>query len=251
VVGYASGLMPLTTTSAVPLADGRALAALGEGVVGALHPGAGAGRYDRHAALYDRLVGARAYNRLVWGADVDDYVAFAREAVDTATGPLLDGGCGTAVFTAAAYRETERPLVLVDRSRAMLERAAARVRDGAAPVTLVQGDLHDLPFAPGRFATVCAFAVLHVLEDPWAALRALRDQLAPGGELFASMLVADRGAPSRPYLRLLRRRGEVGPLRSTAELVAAARELFGELAAVERKGAMAYLRAMAPPARRA
>jgi SAM-dependent methyltransferase len=132
----------------------------------------------------------------------------------------------------------------------MLERASARLRDVTAPVTLVQGDLLDLPFAPGAFATVCCHAVLHVLDDPWTALGALADQLAPGGELFASMLVSDRGGLGGAYLRLLRRRGEVGRPRSAAELAAAARERFGELAGVERKGAMAYLRAMAAPARR-
>jgi SAM-dependent methyltransferase len=250
VVGYASEPMPLTTTSAVPLADGRMLVELGGGLASALEPGALPGRYDRHARVYDRLVGRRVFNRMVWGTEAGDYTAFAREAVDTATGPLLDAGCGTTVFTAAAYRATDRPLVLVDRSRAMLGRASERLRDAAAPVTLVQGDLLDLPFAPGAFATVCSFAVLHVLDDPWAALAALRAQLAPGGELFASMLVRDRGGVGSAYLRLLRRRGEVGPLRGAAELGAAARELFGELASVERKGAMAYLRAMAPPARR-
>jgi SAM-dependent methyltransferase len=242
--------MPLTPTSAVPLAEGRALAALTDGVVGALDGQAADAHYDRHAGLYDRVVGHRRYNRLVWGADVDDYVAFAREAVETANGPLLDAGCGTAVFTAAAYRETERPLVLVDRSRGMLARAADRLHDVAAPVTLVQGDVLALPFAPGAFTTVCSFAVLHVLDDPWAALAALRAQLVPGGELFASMLVADGGGISRPYLRMLHRRGEVATPRTSAELGAAAREHFGELAEVERKGAMAYLRAMAPPARR-
>jgi hypothetical protein len=49
---------------------------------------------------------------------------------------------------------------------------------------------------------------------------------------------------------MLHRRGEVATPRTSAELGAAAREHFGELAEVERKGAMAYLRAMAPPARR-
>ena len=32
------------------------------------------------------------------------YRAFAAEAVATGSGPLLDAGCGTAVFTADAYR---------------------------------------------------------------------------------------------------------------------------------------------------
>jgi SAM-dependent methyltransferase len=155
---------------------------------------------------------------------------------------MLDAGCGTAVFTAGTYARASRPLVLVDRSLAMLERAAERLGDGAS-VRLVQADLLDLPFAPGRFATVGCFAMLHVLDDPWAALTALHDQLAPGGRLFASMLVSDGSAVSRAYLRMLQRAGEVGPPRSAEELAAAARRLFGPSAEVRRTGSMAWLRA--------
>ncbi len=84
--------------------------------------------------------------------------------------------------------------------------------------------------------------VLHVLDDPWAALAALRDHVAPGGRLFASMLVTDR-AIGRRYLAVLERAGEVGPPRSAAELLEAAREVFGPSASVRRVGSMAYVRA--------
>jgi SAM-dependent methyltransferase len=199
--------------------------------------------YDRHAKVYDRLIGAPLYNRLIWRARVSDYAAFAAEAVADADGPLLDAGCGTAVFSAGAYRAAAgRPLVLVDRSRGMLDRAAERVghRDG---VWYLQADLLDLPFAPGAFSTVACHAVLHVLDDPWSALDALAAQVAPGGGLFVSMLVADGGGVSARYLRMLHRRGEVGPPRTSAELEAAARERLGDGATVTRSGAMAYLRA--------
>jgi SAM-dependent methyltransferase len=131
--------------------------------------------------------------------------------------------------------------VLVDRSLGMLKRANARL--SGAPVRLVQADLGDLPFAPRSFQTVACFAVLHVLEEPWKALAALRDQLAPGGKLFASMLVTDRGGISRPYMSALRRSGELGPPRSVEDFTAAAREILGDSVDVQRKGAMAYLRA--------
>ena len=55
-------------------------------------------------------------------------------------------------------------------------------------------------------------------DDPWAALRALRGQVAPGGRVFVSMLVTDRPV-GRAWLGALHRRGEVGPPRSAAELV--------------------------------
>jgi ubiquinone/menaquinone biosynthesis C-methylase UbiE len=197
--------------------------------------------YDRHARLYDRLIGNRLYNRLIWGVDVRHYAAFAAEAVASGDGPMLDAGCGTAVFTAGAYRTATRPLTLVDRSAGMLDRARQRLGDATAE--LVQGDLFALPFPPGGFETVGCFAMLHVLADPWAGLIALRPQLAPGGRLFVSMLVADGGGVSRAYLRALHRRGEVGPPRTSDELHAAAVPLFGEDLSVQRIGAMAFLRA--------
>lgn len=200
--------------------------------------GAGA-PYDRHAKAYDRLIGNRTYNRMLWGTDVDDYAAFAAEALAAGEGRYLDAGCGTAVFTAPVYRSSPRPLVLADLSAGMLERAAHRLAD--APAELVQADLLALPFAPRSFETVACFGVLHVLDDPWPALAALRGQVAPGGRLFASMLVDDRRV-GRAYLRVLRRAGEVGPPRSSAELADAARSCFGASASLTRTGSMAWLR---------
>jgi SAM-dependent methyltransferase len=197
--------------------------------------------HDRHARLYDRLVGNRVYNRLVWGVDPARYADFTAEAVASGTGPMLDVGCGTAVFSAAAYRAAGRPLTLVDRSAGMLARARERLAGTTAE--LVQVDLFALPFAPGGFETVGCFGMLHVLDDPWAGLLALRPQLAPGGWLFASMLVVDGGRRSRAYLRTLHRHGEVGPPRSADELRDAAVPLFGEDLTVQRVGAMASLRA--------
>jgi SAM-dependent methyltransferase len=221
-----------------PVERGR-LRPAGSGVVSALPAGEDGAPYDRHAQLYDQLVGNRVYNRLLWGTDPAQYVAFAREALEAGDGPFLDAGCGSAVFTADAYRASGRPIVLSDLSLAMLEKAAGRL-DGA-PVALVQADITALPFTPGSFETVACFAMLHVLGDPWAALAALRPQLAPGGRLFASMLVSDR-AVGRGYQRLLRRAGEFGPARSAAALESAAREVFDGEVSVERTGSMAWLR---------
>jgi SAM-dependent methyltransferase len=221
------------------LANGRQLRPAAPGVLSAMaedHPGA---PYDRHARVYDRLIGNRAYNRLVWGVSASSYAKFAAEAVGAGQGLYLDAGCGTAVFTADVYRTASRPLVLVDLSVGMLERAASRMPEGRG--ALVQADLHDLPFAPGSFETIGCFAMLHVLEDPWTALAALRDYMAPGGALFASMLVTDR-AVGRRYLTLIRRRGEVGPPHTADDFAAAAGKIFGAGAEVQRTGSMAWLR---------
>ena len=222
------------------LAPGRTLRTARGGIRSALAAEEEGAPYDRHARVYDRLIGSPLYNRVVWGTKPEAYAAFANEALASGDGPYLDAGCGTAVFTADAYRAASRPLVLSDLSLGMLERAGQRV--AGAPAALLQADLHDLPFAPGRFETVACFAMLHVLDDPWPALAALKPHLAPGGRLFASMLVTDRPV-GRRYLSVIRRAGEVGPPQSSADLAEAARSIYGDGARVERDGSMAYLRA--------
>lgn len=223
----------------------RTLRALDGGVRSALAIADEGAPYDGKAKFYDRLIGSPLYNRLIWGTQPAQYTAFAAEAFADGDGPFLDAGCGTALFTASVYAGRDRPLVLVDRSVGMLERAAERA-GGPAGASLLQADLNDLPTKPSSFPTIGCFAMLHVLDAPWDALAALTRQLAPGGKLYASMLVPDRGGVSAPYLRMLHKRGELGPLRSAAELELTARELFpGGTVAVERIGSMAYLRATA------
>jgi ubiquinone/menaquinone biosynthesis C-methylase UbiE len=198
-------------------------------------------RYDRHARLYDRLIANRVYNRVMWGTRPAAYAAFAAEAVAAGDGPLLDAGCGTAVFTAEVYAKAARGIVLVDRSAEMLHRAQQRCNGARA--RFVKADILELPFERHGFETVACHGVLHVLDDPWAGLAALADQVAPGGALYASMLVSDRGGITPAYMRALHSRGEISTPRREAELEAAARELFGDGAAVTRSGAMAWLRA--------
>ena len=223
------------------LAPGRTLREVPGGLLSALPVGDQGAPYDRKAAVYDRVIGSRLYNRLLWGVERAEYREFAAEAVASGEGPFLDAGCGSAVFTAPVYESAPRPLVLCDRSLGMLDRAVERLH--GAPTTCLQADIFDLPFAPQTFGTIGCFAMLHVLDDPWAALRSLAGCLAPGGRLFASMLVTDRSFGNR-YAQLLHRSGELGPPRSSADLQAAAREVFAH-AEVTRSGSMAWLRASA------
>lgn len=198
--------------------------------------------YDRHARTYDRLIGNRFYNRLVWRASPASYTAFAAEAVADSDGPMLDVGCGTAVFTAGCYRSTERPVILVDRSGGMLDRAAKRLA-GAAPdrLALVQADLFNLPFRPGAFATVACYGLLHLFDDPGQVLRVLRSQLAPGGSLYATSLVAETRIGTH-VLRLLHRSGETAAPRRENDLAALARATLGDAVELRREGSMAFLR---------
>jgi SAM-dependent methyltransferase len=195
--------------------------------------------YDRRAAVYDRLVRSRAYNRLAWSCGPGDYAGFAAAALAARRGPVLEAAAGSAAATAALHRRSGRPTVLVDLSRAMLERAAARLAadGGAVParIQLVQADLTALPFPAGGFPTVLALGAVHLFDDVATLVAPLRAQLAPGGALHVSGLVAETGR-GRRYLELLHRAGEVAAPRTAEELHAA----LGRPAAFGVTGCMAF-----------
>ncbi len=222
---------------------GRELRNAGNGLLSALGPDSPGSPYDRRAAIYDRLVGNRLYNRLVWGSRPASYAAFAATAVADSDGPLLDVGCGSAVFTAGAYRSTGRALILVDRSLGMLARAAERLRGhDLARVAFVQADLFDLPFQPGSFTTVACHGLLHLFDNPAEVIRTLRAQVAPAGSLYATSLVAETAIGSR-VLALLHRAGEVAIPRRERELAAVAEAGLGAITEVRREGCMVFVTA--------
>ena len=221
------------------LEPGRTLVPVGDGLLSALEPTAAATGYDRWPRLYDWLIPNRLYSRLAWGTDPGDYIAFAREAVADAEGPLLDVAAGTAVFTAPAYRAARRTIVVSDLSLGMLIRARQRLH-GAPNVVLVQADASDPPFAPGTFATVACMGSLHVFADPGRVVLALRRLATPGGRLFLSGLVTETRIGSA-YLRALARGGEAGPPLTAAELEALVVEAAGGAVHMHRRGSMAYI----------
>lgn len=187
------------------------------GIASVLPPDAESASYDSRAAAYDRVVGSALYNRLLWGAFPDRYRAFARRAVAAGGGPLLDAGAGSAVFTAGAYVNTDRPLLLVDRSLDMLEAARNRIADRAggtlpSSLALLQADANNPPLRAGCIGTVLSMGMLHLFDDVAGHVAALGRVLAPGGTLYAMELVAEQ-RPGRYYLALLHRAGPHGPYR--------------------------------------
>ena len=201
-------------------------------------------RYDARAAAYDRVVGSWIYNRLLWGTTPARYRAFVRRALADAEGELLDAGSGSAVFTAEAYVQAARPIVLVDRSLGMLEVARDRLCEltgGTVPnhVVLLQADVKALPFRAGSLDTVLSMGMLHLFEDAVGFLEHLLRALAPDGTLFATSLVAERGS-GRQYLRLLHWAGEVATPRSYDELRRLVSTLNAEVE-MGQEGSMAFL----------
>src|SRR5690348_14061648 len=97
------------------IAEGHAIRSVEEGIYSVLPARPHTHLYDGRAAIYDLVVGTRFYNRVMWGASLPDYVAFARQAVASdQAGMLLDAGCGSLLFTAQAYLDCRRQVIACD-----------------------------------------------------------------------------------------------------------------------------------------
>ncbi|OIO59156.1 MAG: hypothetical protein COX57_08000 [Alphaproteobacteria bacterium CG_4_10_14_0_2_um_filter_63_37] len=201
--------------------------------------------YDPIAKGYDRVVGNPLYNRVVWGNSVADYRRRAAQALAAANeGPILDVGCGTLKFTLAPYLATHhRPLLLLDRSLAMLRLARDRLKrahGGALPpdILLLQGNAFALPFLEHSMGAVVSWGVLHLFDDPLPLLtqmeRVCRDD---GVVAWSHLVLAERW--SDRYLQLLQRHGHVATPRSTGDLAL----MLGRTSRpyrLERQGGMVY-----------
>jgi len=148
--------------------------------------------WDEYAPFYDwenaRTLGRRD-------------VPFWRRLTSAARGDVLELGCGTGRISLPLARAGVS-LVGIDRSAAMLERAARRALRLTARrrtrsrggVRFVRGDIRSLPFGPESFAMVLApYGILQsLLSDAHvnAALESVSRVLAPGG-LFGIDLVPD------------------------------------------------------------
>jgi SAM-dependent methyltransferase len=205
--------------------------------------------YDNRATLYDLVVGTRLYNRIMWGAFMPDYVAFARQAVASdQTGMLLDAGCGSLLFTAQGYLDSQRPILACDQSLNMLRRARSRLKKLAdhvpARIFLLQADLGALPFRPDSFRTVLCMNVLHHLADAEGLIAGLKQLLKGGGQMYLTSLVRGNRLIGDLYLDKLYKRGDFVHPRTGVELGNIISGLFGKDASYWMHGNMAYARAV-------
>jgi SAM-dependent methyltransferase len=130
-------------------------------------------------------------------AHYDEDIAFWRRHAARLGGPVLDLGCATGRVAIPLARDGHEVWAL-DRSPAMLAELRRRLggEDAAvaARVHPVEGELARIGLA-GRFRLVLvAMNTLQVLTDPGerrAAFRAMRDALAPGGELIFDVALPD------------------------------------------------------------
>jgi ubiquinone/menaquinone biosynthesis C-methylase UbiE len=143
----------------------------------------------------------------------------------------LDAGAGTGAL-AFALSGLVREVVALDVVPELLAEARKRI-DDHPNVTLVEGDLTDLPFADGEFDLVGSLNTLHHVSRPELAVAQLARVTRPGGTL----LVVDQIAPVDPLaaLELNRFEGARDPTHARALSDADQRALFDANSLVVRR----------------
>lgn len=161
------------------------------------------------ATFYDFAVQnpvlSRIGARVLWNYDLRHLHQSIAAQDPTAT--TLDIPCGGGLAV------TDNPRhVAADLSGTMLARARRKTN------TLLQADIHALPFPPATFDLCLTYNGLHCLPDPAAAIAELTRVLRPGGTLRGTTLV--RGASRRhdALITLMQRLDTFGPTGTTADL---------------------------------
>jgi SAM-dependent methyltransferase len=232
------------------LAPGQSIRELGAGLVSVLDSNDEGAPYDSRAAAYDWLVSSRWYSQIAWGVAPSTNTDFIADGLTSeAEGWVLDVAAGSCASSAPAYLRTPRPLVILDRSLAMLHRGMARLRElhGSLPphVVFMQADANVLPLRAGSMATVICHGAFHVFSDPSALCAEWKRVLQPGGRLQVSSLVHGRWLGDR-YLGLLYRAGEVSRPRSASEFAGFVESVMGCSARLEAIGNFAYVSLKTP-----
>lgn len=126
--------------------------------------------YDRFAPRYDEIFEPQQTPKIE---------ALAAALPDPLPAPAIDLGAGTGLAGRLLAGRLSGPLVALDASRGMLERAAA---------PRVVADLHRLPFADRRFGLVLCVTALLDFVDPGPAIAEMARVLRPDGWLALSVL---------------------------------------------------------------
>lgn len=126
---------------------------------------------------------------------------------------VLECACGTGLLTVGMAPRCAS-LTATDFSPKMLERAAAKCK--AYPhVTFQPGNILAIDFPENTFHAVVAANVIHLLDDPYKALRELYRVCQPGGMVIIPTYINQSDSQSRST-RLLEKLG-VGFQRSFTE----------------------------------
>ena len=128
-----------------------------------------------------------------WGSSRKDYAAFCTKAIEShSEGVVLDiGGCSLS-YSANAYVEECRSVVVVEHSISALKKAHRKVKKaiGRVPSNFVflQADFRELPFLDGVFSVVLALGALNTVGAIWELVQHTKRVAARPGEIYMTSL---------------------------------------------------------------
>jgi len=129
--------------------------------------------YDAVAPFYDR-----------WSEQMTEDVGFYVELAREADGPVVELAVGTGRVAVPVAAATGRPVIGIDSSPAMLERAGAHAREAGVELDLRLGDMRDLALDEPAALVLCPFrSLLHLptWDDRLRVFERVAASLAPGG----------------------------------------------------------------------
>lgn len=153
--------------------------------------------------FWDAIAEKYSRQRVADPAAFEKKIAITR-ALMSSDDVVLDVGCGTGSL-ALILAPFAKHVHGLDVSREMIRIARAKA-ERVANTTFHVGNWDDtLTFEPETLGGICAFNLLHLLEDPGAALKHFHRLLKPGGFFVASTVcLADCWVPYAPLLRVMR-----------------------------------------------
>lgn len=193
-------------------------------------------RYD------DVLTGRRWWSRIymhgLW--KVDDN-AIAREVLsmlpDDFEGKILDVPVGTAVFTAEKYERMKNAQITgLDYSQEMLDIVGFRIKEkNLNNLSLVRGDVGDLPFEDDSFDCVLSMNGFQAFPDKPKAFAETFRVLKPGGLFLSCFYVKGQRPPADWFVRkvLDKKRFFIPPHYTLEEAKDLLRSMYGEAALVK------------------
>ena len=119
----------------------------------------------------------------------EETLTCTRSYLDTSD-HVLEVGCGTG-STAIKLAPAVKRITATDISGKMLEIAQKKIAPtGPHNIDFVQSDI-TAPFAGAPFDAICAFSILHLVDDLDQTLAHLQMQLKPGGVLISKTSCLD------------------------------------------------------------
>jgi len=190
-------------------------------VYSVFEPGDDGAAYDSKAAAYDRAVSSNLYLRLAWGVTRAAFAGFINDAFNSRDGLILDLAAGTSVDAVHSYVKTDRPVIVLDLSLAMLVKGVERLQTltGQVPanVMFLQADAKDLPIADERVSTLLSHGGFHLFSSIDQIMREWRRVLMQDGGFFVTSIVRERWLGNQ-LLKALHAAGEVSAPRTALEV---------------------------------